>query len=1261
MGGGECGALMRAMDWSQTPLGPVQDWPQSLRTAVSICLHSRFELLIWWGPEFTMLYNDAYCRSLAAKHPWALGKPGELVWKEIWDVIGPMLRKVVDTGEATWSDDLQLLLERHGYPEETFYTFSYSPILDEDGRIAGIFSAVSNTSEKVIGERRLRTLRDLAARAIETKSESDAWKTAAEVIGENEYDVAFAVLYELAADGRLSVAARTGIAADHPFCPTEIELGKSSEVLAGLLRQTIGDGAVEVSEADQLGFDLPGGAWKVPPRELILVPLSQTGQNQPLGVLVAGVSRRKLLDDSYRTFFKLMAGQIAKGVADAQAFENERKRAEALAELDRAKTTFFSNVSHEFRTPLTLMLAPLEDTLQNPSVSLPEKEREQLNIVHRNGLRLLKLVNTLLEFSRIEAGRMHAVYQPTDLCAVTTELAGVFRSAVERAGLKLVVQCDQLEEPVYVDRDMWEKIVLNLLSNAFKFTFEGAITVSLREHGEQVELTVQDTGTGIPAQELPRLFERFHRVEGVSGRTFEGTGIGLALVQELAKLHGGSVLVESEVGKGSMFTVTIPKGKAHLPADRLDVSGSSTKAQAQTDSYVEEALRWVPDTLTPSGYSGVAQEKTGPIGARDSAAQGRIVFADDNTDMRDYVYRLLAERYDVTAVANGQQALDAALKDPPDLILSDIMMPVMDGFELLRQVRENKKIASTPVILLSARAGEESRVEGLQSGADDYLVKPFTARELLARVGAHVNMARMRREGARREAKLREAAELERRRLRELFVHAPAAVGMTYGPEHRVAFMNPPYLRLLGRNEHGDYSGMPLREVVPEIAEQGIFELFDEVYRTGKTYSEHERKARLNRYASGQPETGYFDFVLQPAFNVNGGVEGILIHVTEVTQQVLARQEVEKREQLLQIAQRAAKAGSFEWNIETGELHWTPDYYDLHGVPRSVKPSYDQWLSLVHPEDREQADARVQETLRDRKEILENEYRVEAGGTERWIATHGRIFYDADEKPQRLVGISLDVTQRKKSEDALRRTEKLAATGRLAASIAHEINNPLEAVTNLLFLISRSDLNDEARRYLEMAENELTRVGNIATQTLRFYRQSYASMSARIPELLDSVLNVYQSRLLGANVKVVREYREVEELRCMAGEIRQVIANLIGNALDAMGKGGTLRLRIHAGHSAEHGGDGIRLVVADTGSGISSDVLPRIFEPFVTTKEATGTGLGLWVSSEIVQKHGGHMQVRSCAMGKKTGTVFSVFLPYAGGRAASVTAVEGAA
>ena len=340
-----------------------------------------------------------------------------------------------------------------------------------------------------------------------------------------------------------------------------------------------------------LANDIPRGAWDTAPITALLLPIAALGQG-PSGVLLVAISPAKSLDESYGTFFDLLARQIATSIADARSHEEERKRTESLAELDRTKTAFFTNISHEFRTPLTLLLAPIEETLENPNATLGEEERSHLEVAHRNGMRLLKLVNTLLDFARIEAGGIQASYEPADLCSLTTDLVSMFRSVVETAGLYLAIECAPLEDPIFVDRDMWEKVVLNLMSNAFKFTFNGGIRVRLNDQGNSVEFAITDTGCGIPESELPRLFERFHRVEGASGRTFEGSGIGLALVQEFVKLHGGKVTVESAVGRGSTFRVFIPKGKGHLPPERIQSVANQGSGVRDFKSYVAEAAKW---------------------------------------------------------------------------------------------------------------------------------------------------------------------------------------------------------------------------------------------------------------------------------------------------------------------------------------------------------------------------------------------------------------------------------------------------------------------------------------------------------------------------------------------------------------------------------------------------------------------------------------------------------------------------------------------
>jgi signal transduction histidine kinase len=753
--GSEMGERTRAFDWSKTPLGPIALWPQALKTVVRVMLDSRYAMWLGWGPDFIFFYNDAYAKmTLGPKHPKALGKPAREVWSEIWAEVGPRAESVIHTGQATWDEGLLLFLERKGFREETYHTFSYSPVPDDQGGVGGMLCVVTEDTERTIGERRLRTLRELAAHTTDAaRSVEEACQTAAQILAGNTRDVPFALLYLLDAEGRrATLVAATGVDWNTPISPAAIDLNdlESPWPLRSVAQS---NEAVVIRDLPTRFGSLPGGAWPEPSQQALVLPLAKPGQTQLGGFIVAGVSPRRPFDDAYRGFLDLLASQVATAVASARAYAEEKRRAESLAELDRAKTAFFSNVSHEFRTPLTLMLGPVEELLAKSHTDLSPAAANQLDVVNRNGLRLLRLVNTLLDFSRFEAGRVRAVFQPTDLASFTADLASNFRSACERAGVTLSVDCPPLPEPVHVDRGMWEKIVLNLLSNAFKFTFDGEIAITIHQVDNNVELRVRDTGTGIPADELPRLFERFHRVENARGRTHEGSGIGLALVQELVKLHGGSITAESIVGQGTTFRILLPTGTNHLPPEQLGGERVLYTMGTGAGPFVEEALRWLPgaegetavsSSELPTFHEAVPTAYLHPKGSRDD--RPRVLMADDNADMRQYVGRLLAEHYRVEAFPDGEAALSSALDQPPDLILTDVMMPRLDGFGLMKALRADPRTSSLPVIMLSARAGEESRVEGLESGADDYLVKPFSAKELLACVGAHLKINRLRRE-----------------------------------------------------------------------------------------------------------------------------------------------------------------------------------------------------------------------------------------------------------------------------------------------------------------------------------------------------------------------------------------------------------------------------------------------------------------------------------------------------------------------------------
>ena len=1141
-GGGEMGALMRAQDWAKTPFGPLSQWPQSLRTALRICLDSRFPILIWWGPELRLLYNDAYMPSLGStKHPQALGEPGKAVWWEVWDTVGPMLEGVVRTGKATWESDQVLLFDRHGYVEESYWTYSYSAIRLSSGEIGGVFSAVHEVTDRVLTARRLKTMREVSDQVVQAKNEVEACSLAMQSIMRNPADCPYAMIF-LCDEKR---ATRVAASFDASSCvASSFNL---SEQDPWSIADTVHSGLTRVFEVAN-PEELPGAPYGAKCKEAISLPIVGANRNV-LAVLTVGISPYRELDDSYRGFFESLAKNLAANINNARAYDEERKRAEALAELDRAKTVFFSNVSHEFRTPLTLMLGPLEDSLAHAD-KLPAEDREHLELAHRNSVRLLRLVNTLLDFSRIEAGRMQASYEATDLAKFTAELASVFRSATERAGLRLNIHCDPLSEPVYVDREMWEKIVLNLISNAFKFTLDGEIEVSLREIDGAAELSVRDTGTGIPESELPRLFERFYRVKGAQGRTFEGSGIGLSLVQELARLHGGSVSVKSEERRGSTFTVSIPMGTAHLPSDRIEAPRTLESTALRSEAYVQEALRWLP-SQSETGEENQLAALLSPTEALQQAKTkseltARVLLADDNADMRDYVKRLLSAHYTVIATGDGESALRAARKQRPDLILSDVMMPQLDGFGLLQAIRSDKNLKSVPVILLSARAGEESRIEGLQSGADDYLVKPFSARELFARVQTHLELARVRRKAD--EDQERRAAQFEtllnaapqgiylvdskfqiraaNPRAQKVFGELPDLIGRdfeqtiramwdsTYADEIVSCFRHTletgePYIvpeRLSVRKDSNvsEIYRWEIHRILMADGEFGVVCYFEDIstlVRARESISVSEKQLRLATEAAGlgiwewypdsnqsvwrnermcdiigvpksDPPPGLDEFVkkyLHPEDEVdvrralrqaletgeryshqcriqrpNGEIRWIEVTgqlerasagaptrvvgtVRDITESKRAQDILRESEERMRIAQKVANAGTWEWDLKSGTIIRSPELEELYGLPAGTATrDLTWWKAAVHPEDIGRVELLIQTAIEQRQDY-HGQFRIRtANGETRWIEASGKVMTDATGKATRMIGVDLDITERRRAEQELSRARAQA-------------------------------------------------------------------------------------------------------------------------------------------------------------------------------------------------------------------------------------------
>ncbi|HWR14269.1 MAG TPA: PAS domain-containing protein [Terriglobales bacterium] len=821
VGGGEMGALMRSLDWSRTKLGPPENWPHSLRIALRILLGSGYPMYIAWGPEFTQFYNDGYRPILGkTKHPAALGIGTPETFREIWDFIGPMFHRVLAEGEATTLIDQCLFLDRNGYIEECYYTFSYSPIPHDDPeKVGGVFVTVIEVTERLIEERRLRTLSDLAARTSEARTEQQACKLAAEILENNLQDVPFSLIFLNDAAGDWKLAATSGCAQAS---------GTLFENSAWPLAAEPRENAIVTDLVSRFG-KVPLGAWNVPPHSAAVLPVISTGQHHPNAYLVAAINPHKEFDVSYRRFFERVAGQIASSIADAHAYQEERRRAEALAR----------------------------------DVTEKKLAQESLKIAH----------------DRLALAQQTANLATWDWNLIDGSITWADSSA-----------------PVY----------------------------------------------GSPVSEMTPIQKCVDRV-----------------VEEdrLATMRALQHAIDNRSEYNHEFRVRWPDGSIH----------------------------WL-------------------------VGRGRAIY-----DEAGRPIRVLGINWDITA----HKLVEAELSS-------------------------------------------------------------------------------------------------ERRRLIELFQQAPAFIAGLRGPDFVFELTNASYQQLIGNRQ---VIGKRMRDALPEVQSQGVLHLLQKVYETGEPYVAQGFRLEIDR-TPGQPlEERFLDFVYQPVRDSKGQVSGI-------------------------------------------------------------------------------------------------------------------------------IALGIDVTERRRAQEALVRSEKLAAVGRLAASIAHEINNPLEAVTNLLYLIENTEYHDETKRYAALADQELKRVSQIATQTLRFHRQSTAPSRTNLSNVVQSLLPLFQGRLSNTGIVIEKSMRATSPVFCLDGEIRQVFSNLIGNAIDAMPNGGYLMIRTRDGYRHSDGRGGVFVTIADTGLGMTPGVKSRLFDAFFTTKQGTGTGLGLWISKGIIDKHDGTIQFRSSQARGAHGTVFRVFLPY---------------
>ncbi len=742
-GPGDIRGLCRSMDWAATPLGPVRTWSATLRSTLALCLDSGFPILLNWGSDLVAVYNDAFTPLIGGKHPEALGRPAKEVWPESWDAVGARLDEVLVRGRTLRFTDERQILERNGYPEECYFTFSHSPIRDVDGTIVGLFTASTETTAQVVGERRMRILREVGGvSTTDGNTIADACRSALQVLARTPETVPFAVAYLAEGeDTELRQIAAYGLA-DAGDAAGSVSTGAGAVAVTEVIGRVIRTGRAE-SVGDLRnrfpGAFAPGPIGPLTPDEAVAVPFTVSGRSRPIGAALFGVNPYRRLNEEFQEFFAMLARQIRDTLTDVVAYEAERHRVEVLADLDRAKTEFFQNVSHELRTPLTLLLGPLQDLLarqrRQPAAGLSPAEWDSVETAVRAGQRLRGLVGDLLKVSGAETGGVFPDRRAVDLAEVTVGVAGMFRSWAEHAGLRFDIAVPDEQLTALVDPAMWSTIVTNLLSNAVKYTQLGAVTLTLAADEDEVMLTITDTGSGIPLADRRRVFDRFYRV--TTSEPQEGSGIGLALVAELVAAHGGHIGLTSRPGMGSTFTVIIPVGD--VPAGHETFGPTSAQhADPDLDRFAEQDIVTSPPLDTAAA---------GQVTTADPSAP-RLLLVEDDDDLRAYLTRLIAaDGWAVQDVPDAETALSVVAGRPhlpPDLVVTDVMLPGRSGLQLVTELRAAPSTARLPVIVLTALGGNEAAIQGFAAGADDYITKPFQSPELLARIRANHRLHQLR-------------------------------------------------------------------------------------------------------------------------------------------------------------------------------------------------------------------------------------------------------------------------------------------------------------------------------------------------------------------------------------------------------------------------------------------------------------------------------------------------------------------------------------
>jgi PAS domain S-box-containing protein len=1071
--------LIRAYDWSATPLGEIAEWPEALLWSANLMLACAFPSLVFWGAELVQLYNDAFIPLLAERHPSGLGQRAADCWWDAWQIVGPNLDRVMNGEETVYYENAVVPIVRDGRLQDIRWTYNYSPIWGPGGKVMGVLVLCQDITREVAATQELRESEARTSRVLQS-------------IG----------------DAVVVTDAKTRITQMNPVA--EQLTGWTMEEASG---KYLKDVFQIVNEASGLPVESPAD-------KVVLTGTVASLANHT--ILISQDGRRTAIDDSgapIRDDNGELTGIVVvfRNMEERRAAERKLNAlAESLRRVFAATTDAVAAIDRSWR----------------------------FSFLNENARNLLAPAGDVLGKNLWET------------FPATLSEGSPYREHYYRAMNEGIASEFEVFYPAPLST--WFQIIVRPTPDGIVLFFRD---VKNRRRAERNLELLSDSGRAL-AQSLD--FETTLRnVARIAVRSFSDF---------------------------CYFDLVQPDGTikriVHLHRDPAQ------------QTFLDAARRapLIPNPNHPVNRTLISKEPTIIEGVTDEWLR-LVSLSDEHLEaMRQLGFHSL------------------------------LTVPIVNGDDILGTLSFGR--TANPEIFTK----EDSAV----------------AMELSQRVSAAlVNVSLYR---AMREAQA--VARIERERLRDLFMQAPAPILTMHGPDHIVTLANEGYVRLLRKGSESELIGKSLREVAPELEGQGFFELLDEVYRTGSPYRGNEVLAYLENKATGKLDEAWFNFVYQPARNTAGAVDGILVFAIEITEQVRSRKEAEFRGQLLErqsseleTIYKTAPIGLALFDpIEFRYLRLNDTQAQIVGLP--ANEILGKTLTEIAPiEGLNEMFQQVAEGRPIQNALLEGVLPAQPDTHRSWTVNYYPV-YGEDGTVQAITAASLEITAQKRAEQALIQSEKIAAVGRLASSIAHEINNPLESVTNLLYLARYSHDVAEIHGHLEIADRELRRISLIANQTLRFYRQSTRPQAIQCGALIDSVLTLYQGRLLNSNIQVERRERVNQPLVCFEGEIRQVLNNLVGNALDAMPRGGRLSIRSRAATNWTTAEPGWTLTFADTGTGVPGDIQKRIFEPFFTTKGMSGTGLGLWISKDIIEKHHGSIRLRSSQRPGKSGSVFSVFLPF---------------